>query len=207
MNTNLEQISIQELAAGIAYEQKEGCYCCLHCQARFWPGEVYAVDGRYFEAGRAAQLHVSQAHGGPLEALLNSGSRYLQLTENHKALLCSLYRGESDQEIARQGNISPSTVRHQRFTLREKAKQAKMLLALYTLATGKKNRAEELIPVHTDARMVDERYEITEAEQEKILRDAFETLSPLRLRVFPRKEKKKVAILARIAQEFEWGRI
>ena len=91
--------------------------------------------------------------------------------------------------------------------LREKAKQARMFLALYTLAMQQKNEQEELMPVHDCAKMVDERYEITEAEREKFLRDAFESLQPLQLKLFPRKEKKKVAILARIAEEFQRGRV
>ena len=165
------------------------------------------MDGRYFEAERAARQHLLKEHGDRLKALLQSGSRYLALTENQKELLCSLRRGENDREIARRCGVSPGTVRHQRFMLREKAKQARLFLALYSLATQKKNEAEELILVHEGAKMVDERYEITAAEQEKFLRDAFFSLQPLRLKVFPRKEKKKVAILSRIAEEFSQGRV
>lgn len=207
MDLDLEKLSVEELAAGIAYEAQEESYRCIHCAARFMTGEIYAVDGRYFEAKRAAEYHLAQAHGDRLEALLQSGSRYLQLTGNQKELLRSLRRGESDRQIAGRGEISLSTVRSQRFALREKAKQARMFLALYALAAQKKNEAEEWIPVHSGARMVDERYAITEKEREKILRDAFESLQPLKLQVFPRKEKKKVAILIRIAEEFERGRV
>ena len=54
--------------------------------------------------------------------------------------------------------------------------------------------------------MLDERYEITEAEEKKILSGVFSSLEPLKLKVFSAKEKKKVVILKRIAQEFEPGR-
>ena len=205
MKIDIGQLSIEELAAGISYDAKERCYCCIHCPARFEEGEVFAAGGRFFEAQRAALLHVEQEHGGAFEALLSSGSRYLSLTGNQRELLQSLHLGESDREIAGRCGIAASTVRHQRFILREKAKQARMFLALYTLAMQKMDRQEELIAVHDGANMVDERYEITEAEQEKILRDAFLSLQPLRLEHFPKKEK-KVAILTRIAQEFEAGR-
>ncbi len=203
MKSDLDQLSVEELISGITYEPETGCYCCIHCHARFAEGEVYPLEGRFFEAKKAAEHHLAHAHEDRLEALLNSGSRYLPVTENQQELLSALRRGESDKEIAKQSGVSPSTVRHQRFVLREKAKQARLFLALYTLAMEKKNKEEELIPVHESAQMVDERFEITEAEQEKYLRNAFESLEPLRLSIFPAKEKKKVAILIRIAEEFE----
>ena len=54
--------------------------------------------------------------------------------------------------------------------------------------------------------MVDDRFVITEAEEKKILSSVFESMEPLRLKVFSAKEKKKIVILRRIAQEFERGR-
>lgn len=63
MDLDLEKLSVEELAAGIAYEAQEESYRCIHCAARFMTGEIYAVDGRYFEAKRAAEYHLAQAHG------------------------------------------------------------------------------------------------------------------------------------------------
>ena len=75
------------------------------------------------------------------------------------------------------------------------------------LAEQNRESADEaLIPVHGGAKMLDERYEITEAEEKKILSGVFSSLEPLKLKVFSAKEKKKVVILKRIAQEFEPGR-
>lgn len=54
--------------------------------------------------------------------------------------------------------------------------------------------------------MVDERYVITQEENEKILQDAFFSLEPLRLRSFPKKEKKKIAVLRKITEQFERGK-
>ena len=50
--------------------------------------------------------------------------------------------------------------------------------------------------------MTDERYEITEAVTEKILSSVFSSLDPLKLRVFSKKEKKKIVILRKIAEQF-----
>ena len=54
--------------------------------------------------------------------------------------------------------------------------------------------------------MVDDRYASTEAEREETLKSAFESLDPLRLRFFPAREKRKLHVLSRIAEEFQEGR-
>ena len=48
--------------------------------------------------------------------------------------------------------------------------------------------------------------DFTEEENQKILNNVFESLDPLRLKVFSSKEKKKIATLRRISAEFESGR-
>jgi len=54
--------------------------------------------------------------------------------------------------------------------------------------------------------MVDDRYSITKSEEEKILASVFESLQPLKLKVFSSKEKKKIVTLRKIASQFEQGR-
>ena len=54
--------------------------------------------------------------------------------------------------------------------------------------------------------MVDDRYNITEKENQQILESAFEYLSPLKLKLFSPKEKKKIVILRKIAEQFEKNR-
>lgn len=49
-------------------------------------------------------------------------------------------------------------------------------------------------------------YEITEEEAHKILKNAFETINPLKLKVLPAKEKKKFIVIGRIAEQFETGK-
>ena len=90
--------------------------------------------------------------------------------------------------------ISPSTVRHQKFTFREKAKQAKLYLALYEQAFEAGQGKDDLMPLPAHATMVDDRYSITQEEKEKILETVFESLSPMKLKVFPSKEKRKIVV-------------
>ena len=54
--------------------------------------------------------------------------------------------------------------------------------------------------------MVDDRYNITETEYEKSLGNVFESLKPLKLKIFSAKEKKKIVILRKLAEQFEAGR-
>lgn len=118
-----------------------------------------------------------------------------------------IYSDKNDKEIAKILDISPSTVRHQRFMFREKAKQAKMYLAIYEQVMEKKSHKDEaIIPIHNNATMVDDRYLITEKEREQILKTTFESLSPLILKTFPKKEKKKVVVLKMISEQLEKGR-
>lgn len=202
----IEDLSVDEIERG--YETDgNGAHRCLVCGASFAPGEVYQVGGRLYEASAAVERHVAEEHGDYLNRLLDDDSKYNALTDNQKRLMRLFSAGVSDKDIASEIGVSTSTIRNQKFMFRERAKQAKFYLAVYERAFGRRGDSPEAImPIHDHATMVDERYVVTEAERESILRAAFESLSPLRLRVFPPKAKKKVVILTKIAESFEEGR-
>jgi hypothetical protein len=142
-----------------------------------------------------------------VKQLLHVDNKYNTLTDHQKELQFLMYSDRSDKEIAKVLGISPSTVRHQRFVFREKAKQARMYLAQYEAVTETRSDTEQtLVPIHANATMVDDRYVVTEKERVEILNAEFETLSPLKLKRFPKKEKRKLVILARIAEQLEPGR-
>ncbi len=204
---DLKDISAAELAGGI-HEDETG-YVCVYCGQRFEKGEVFPVNDRFFDAGRAAQLHLD-THDDRMEQLFASGEKNLSLTDNQKNLLLRFAAGESDADIAKSLGVTASTVRHQRFMLRERAKAAKLYLAVWAMAedgkSQKKDAAQEtLLTPHEGATMVDERYVITGEEQQTILENVFLSLEPLKLKVFSKKEKKKIVILRRIAEEFQTG--
>ena len=56
MSLDFAALSVEDLCAG--YIQQEGQYACLYCDATFQQGEIYPMDGRLYEAGRAAARHV-----------------------------------------------------------------------------------------------------------------------------------------------------
>lgn len=207
MGLDLENLFPEDLLDGVVFDGERGAYRCIFCSEAFEEGEVFPVDGRLFTAERAAREHLDRRHPDRLRALLEAGGKYVGLTEHQQELMSKLYRGMTDREIAGELGVSASTIRRQRFTFREKAKQAKLYLALYALACeGAGATGDRPVPVPATAAVADERFDLTEGERDKILQNAFESLSPLRLDHFPAKEKKKVAVLVRIAQEFQPGR-
>ncbi|MDR0324981.1 MAG: DUF2087 domain-containing protein [Oscillospiraceae bacterium] len=202
----LENMDVPTIRNGYSYDAASESYICYVCGAAFAEGEAYPTkDGRFLLARKAVEAHMTEVHGDRLDTLLDSGSKYVCLTDNQKQLLRQIAAGRTDGEIARTARVTASTVRHQRFQFREKAKQAKMYLAVYELAMQKGR--DEFMNIHSDTGMVDERFVITREEQEKIVKGAFASLEPLRLRQFPAREKKKVAVLAVIAELFEKGKI
>jgi DNA-binding CsgD family transcriptional regulator len=203
----LEKLSVEELKKGYRFDQEAGSYICNTCGQNYETGEIYKFGDRLFEASKAMEMHIETDHEGSLKNVLFGETKYNTLTDNQRDLVWKMYMGMSDKEISQELGISPSTVRNQRFTLREKAKQAKLYLAIYEQAIERKSHSEDrIIPVHSSATMVDDRYVITEKERDKILNAEFESLEPLRLKRFPGKEKKKIVILRRIAEEFDHGR-
>ncbi len=203
---DLESLNQEEITKGYVSKQNE--FICLSCGKVFKIGEIFKLENRFFDAINAIQIHIETEHTNRFDELLDSDNKYISLTDNQKELLNLFYEGLSDNEIAKKLKVTPSTVRHQKFMFREKAKSAKMYLAIWQmtenqLKENKKSNDNELLSIHGGAKMVDERYVITEKESKKIMEDVFESLEPLKLKIFSSKEKKKIVILRTIIQKFE----
>lgn len=212
MLNKLLQISLEEVKGGYSYNAENATYTCLTCGKEFETGEVFSFDGRFYEASKAVRLHIEKEHGSMLKVLTSFDKKYTGITENQKELLTMIHEGLSDNEIAKKTGVAPATIRHQRFAFREKAKQAKLYLAIFEtveeVAAAKKGKSakDELVDVHSGAKMVDDRYYITKEEEDKVIESVFESLEPLVLKVFSAKEKKKLVILRKIAAQFDRGR-
>ncbi len=201
-----DDLSIEEIKEGFRYNQKEDSYICIQCGKEFIAGEIYPMNNRFFDNRLAIKQHVLSEHGTRFNQLIGADSKYVTFTENQKNILSCIKAGLSDSDIGKKLGVASSTIRHQKFMFREKAKQAKMFLAIYELALMEDKSQDSLIPIHDTAKMVDDRYITTSGEEEKILKTHFLSVSPLKLGVFPAKEKKKVVILKKIAELFQKGR-
>lgn len=131
----------------------------------------------------AVMKHIKQIHSSNLTQLLYSESKYNTLTQNQRELLAMFYSKISDKDMAKKLNVTEGTIRRQRFTFREKAKQA-----------------------HNNTIYVDDRYLITAEEKQHIIETFFSSTHPLVLKSFSPNEKKKVVILGKIAEQFEYGK-
>ena len=201
------QLTLKQLQNGYRFVPEQDAYLCNACGAAFQNGQCYPLGERFFDAPHAAAEHVRTAHGGSLTMLMDADSKYSPLTPNQAQLLSLFAQGMTDAQVAKRMGITASTVRHQRFTFREKAKQARLYLALYELTLERVSAGENtLIPVPDTTPLVDDRFMITEKERAQIMKSVFESETPLRLRTFPPKAKKQIVILTRLAQVFEAGR-
>lgn len=123
--------TLDELKNGFSYDKKSNDYICGYCHQVFREGQIFQIDNRFYLADQAIATHMQSEHGGNLKQLLGSDSRYNVLTEKQKELMSLFYSGITDKEIAKKLGVSNSTIRRQRFTFREKAKQARFYLAVY----------------------------------------------------------------------------
>ena len=201
-----ENMTYEELRQGYRVDKESGNYTCICCGKTFEAGEVFPFGGRFFEASRAVLLHLDGEHPDRFERLLRQENKYNPLTENQTELFGLFRQGLSDAEIADRLEVSPSTVRHQKHVFRERAKRARLYLALYEMAIGWRSPQEEGTLPAPPVRILDERFDVTDKEREKILSAVFESLEPLKLRVFSAKEKRKVVALTKIVEQFEPGR-
>lgn len=171
-------------------------------------GEIFKLPGeeRYFDARAYARLHVEHEHGSMLDYLLRLGKKATGLTELQTELIRDFAAGLSDADIVRRRSAgSASTIRHHRFMLKEKARQARLLLAIMELMEQGDANAPSFLPIHRTATQVDERYAITEEEYAAWLKQYFPEGPEGPLAEFPRREKRKVAVLRHIASFFDGG--
>lgn len=213
MFDNLIGVNLDGLKNGYKYNTDMGKYVCSVCGIEFEEGEVFKLGDRYFYSEKMMKIHIQNEHGDMLDQLLTAQKKYTGLTENQTVLLKMINSGLTDAEIAKKTGVAASTIRHQRFTFREKAKQAKLYLAIYELVFGEKGSSKKpesdidrIVDIHKGAKMLDDRYFITHEEEKQVLETMFSSLSPLRLKTFPAREKKKIVVLKKISELFDGKR-
>jgi len=201
------RLTLSEIKKGYRFDQEADAYICNYCKKAFQMGQVFSIGGNFYLPEHAAVKHIEVEHGGNVMQLINSDTKYNTLTNNQKELLSLFYSGMSDSEIAKKLGVSASTIRHQKFTFREKSKQSKLYLAVFENIFEDRTANEgAIVPIHDHAIYYDDRYVITEQEKAHVLVTFFESLNPLKLKIFSPKEKNKVVILTKISDQFELGK-
>lgn len=196
--------SLEEIKNG--YIEERDYYLCLLCGKKIEKGIIYPQDGTFYEAERYVRVHIEKEHESVFQYLINLDKKSTGLSARQSNILKLFYQGKSDKDIQKELEIgSSSTIRNHRFVFREKERQAKVFLALMELL-NENNKKSKFITPHKTAKMVDDRYKVTEDENDKILGKYFPDGPRGPLKTFYMKEKNKLVVLKQIAKHFEPNR-
>ncbi|MFY0760988.1 DUF2087 domain-containing protein [Metabacillus dongyingensis] len=197
--------SLVEWKQGFIQNQEH--YICLLCGDKTEKGVIYPDDDMFYDAEKAMKIHIEKEHGSVFDYLIGLDKKLTGLTDHQNRLLRLFYAGKNDAEIQKELEIgSSATIRNHRFVLKEKERQAKMMLTIMELLREKDQHAPVLITPHKAAKMIDSRYNVTQEEEAEMLKKLFPEGTHGKLKKFPLKEKQKLIVLKAIADRFEGKR-
>jgi len=98
---------------------------------------------------------------------------------------------------------SSSTIRNHRFVLKEKERQAKVFLVLMELLKEQNKRSPDHLPPQKTSRVIDDRYNITQEERARIIKNYFPEGANGLLKTLAMKEKNRLVLLGEITKRFE----
>ena len=183
------------------YIEKEKEYICLLCNQKVEKGLIYPLNDRLLEASKYMEMHIEHEHHSVFEYLIGLDKKLTGLTDHQNNLLKLFYQGKSDQEVQKEFGIgSASTIRNHRFVLKEKERQAKIFLLLMDLLKERDAHAPAFVEIPKNATMIDDRYRVTETENEEVIKKYFKDG---RLTKFSMKQKYKIIVLREIIKRFE----
>ncbi|WP_042349287.1 DUF2087 domain-containing protein [Bacillus massiliigorillae] len=198
--------SVEELKQG--YVCENDTYTCLLCGEKLEKGVIYPHENVLYDAKRYMRVHIQEAHGSVFEYLIGLDKKLTGLTDHQNKLLQLFYQGKSDSEVQKELGIgSASTIRNHRFVLKEKERQAKTFLTMMELLKEKDQYAPAFVSPPKTAKMVDDRYNFTQEEQEKVVAKFFPEGTNGSLIRFPLKQKQKLIVLQEIVKRIENNRI
>lgn len=199
------EATIEERSQGYIYDSVTDMYCCLLCDEVFEDGVIFPRGEKLYEAKKAVVHHIQTEHESVFDYLIQLDKKYTGLSELQNELVRDFQLGLSDKEIVeKQKGRNTSTIRNHRFKLKEKEKQAKVFLSIMYLLNKQltQTKEEQFVSFHKGAKMVDERYAITELEKKKVLETYFKEGLDGKLETFPSKEKRMIIISQKIIGHF-----
>jgi len=189
------------------YIQEEDHYVCLLCGKKIEKGIVYPQEGIFYDAARYMRLHIEQAHQSVFDYLNSLDKKLTGITDHQSSLLRLFYQGKSDGEVQKEmGIASASTIRNHRFALKEKERQSKVYLVMMELLKEKSKHYSTFIDPPKTAKMVDDRYKVTQKDSDKLLKTLFPEGTDGPLKTFSIKEKHKLVALQEIVKRFQGER-
>lgn len=202
MNELFWNATQEERKAG--FYLKDATYYCLLCDQEVEDGYVFPLEGGFVDAKKKMMLHIEKDHGGVLNYLTRLEKKVSGLSEQQSGIVRLFYQGLSDHEVQKAMKIgSISTVRNHRATLKDKEKQAKTMATVFELLSEVTDDKKVKVKPHPTATMLDDRYDITEDEKDKVIEKYFLDGPEGKLTNFYVKEKHKIIILGQIVRHFE----
>ncbi|WP_010239236.1 DUF2087 domain-containing protein [Clostridium arbusti] len=180
MNELIRNATISDFKRSYIWDSKNAEFICLICAKKISTNNTDASS------------HVL-IHGNSLERLLSLEKKYTGLTEIQKELLTMIYNKYTDKEISKKLACSESTIRNMRFSLRERARQARAFLAIMDLTDenvgiinqpklrnfpAKEGKRKALLPKF--ANLFEPNREYTEREVKKIIKNIYEDDATIR---------------------------
>lgn len=208
-NNDFFDLSLEELKIG--YLENHNEFKCIVCGETFMKGKIFKLGEDFYDAKKAVELHIEEKHNSILEYLLTLSSNYTGISESQKLVVNLMAKGYTDKEIASELKIAQSTIRNHRYKLREKEKQAKVFLTIMNLLEENSKKdikdigEDSLVDFNQTMRQVDDRFNITKAESDKVISTYMDENKALKS--YPSKEKKKIILLKEIVKNFAKGKI
>ena len=81
------ELQPEQIARGYYWSKEKQAWICLECGQVFEQEEIFARDGRFYTAEKAAALHLQQDHPDWIEKMLQENKKLLSLTEKQEQLL------------------------------------------------------------------------------------------------------------------------
>lgn len=185
------------------YLKEDGFYNCLLCDYKTEVGMIYPVGDLYADAEKKMRGHIEEEHGSVFDHLISFDKKINGFSDHQSKLMKLFYAGLTDYEVQTELNIgSASTIRNHRHMLKEKEKQAKMMVTIMSLLNEQMSSKLAVKP-HKTATMIDKRYDTTLEETMDVLDKYFPDGLDGPLKTFRMKEKYKLVVLREIVKRFE----
>lgn len=197
---SFDELTLDQIKLG--YIESNDELICIFCEKKYKVGQIYKIGENLYDAHTAVKQHMIDEHNHVLGELLELDKKSLSMSDVQKRMISYFASKKTDKEIAEITHTTLSTVRQQRYQLKEKARQAKVFLAICELSDDVRD-FKAYIDIHQSATMVDDRYLTTLKEEHDILDKLFDSLEPLKLNRLPSKQKQKVVVLKRISEQFD----
>lgn len=194
------EATLPELKQG--YKESNTSYDCLLCGKQIEKGVIYPYENALYEAERFMRVHIEHTHQSVFAYLLGLDKKWSGITDHQGDLLRLFHQGKSDKDVQEELEIgSATTVRHHRFALKEKERQAKVFLAMMELLKERDEYAPAFIPPHKASQLFHDEQSIAEEEQQAIVRTFFQEGG--RLSELPATERQRRIILREISKRFD----